>query len=293
MKTVRIAWVAAVICLSARAFAEPLPIWELKDTTNSIRLMGSIHMLRQADYPLPDGMMQALQEADTLIMEIDMSAIDPMETQQILMAMGTAKGRTLEDALGSDVYAEALQLATEVDIPLAMFNQFEPWLAALTISQMRMMQLGFDPTWGIETQFTARATQDGKSLGGLETVEEQLRFMADMDDQTQREMLLQSLDEAIEIETMVAGIVDAWRTGDTPQLEKLLLESFAELPELKDAILVRRNRNWVDQILQMQDDDRDYLIVVGTMHLIGEDSVVAMLEDVGLDSRQLDSDDFD
>lgn len=270
--------------------AGPLPLWELEGADNRIRLMGSVHFLRQTDYPLPAGMEAAYDEADALVMEIDMSSFGPEEAQAIVARLGTR--RPLREVMGEDAYVKARERAADTGIDLAAMDPFEPWLAAITVTQIRMMQMGFDPNWGIESRLTARALSDGKPISGLETVEQQLGFMAGMDDATQTEFLLQSLDEATRLEAMVDSIVRSWRNGDSDEMVELMLVSFADLPELEEALLIQRNRSWIEPIEALRDADKDYLVIVGAMHLVGENSVVAMLRDKGIAVRQLTDDDF-
>jgi uncharacterized protein YbaP (TraB family) len=275
-----------LLVLSHTAFAGKLPIWEIEGNSNRILLMGSVHFLRPADYPLPEGMRAAYEQADQLYMEIDMDALDPMQAQVLLTTMGTGR-RPLNEAMGAANYEEATRRADKLGVPLILFDQFEPWFAALSITQLRMMQLGFDPSWGIETRLTAQATTDGKTISGLETLEEQLGFMDRLDEETQQQFLLQSLEDAATLEEQVDSIVAAWRSGDTTTLEELMLEGFRSAPGLEDAMLVQRNRNWVRPIMQLQNQPDNYLVIVGAMHLIGRKSVVAMLENEGVKVRQL------
>ena len=285
----RLLFLLLVLCDAASA--GKLPIWEIEGSSNRILLMGSVHYLRPADYPLPQGMTAAYEQADQLFMEIDMDALDPMQAQVLLTTIGTGGG-TLSEVLSPANYQEASRRADELGVPLMLFEQFEPWFAALSITQLRMMQLGFDPSWGIETRMTARAATDGKRISGLETLEEQLGFMDSLDKNTQQQFLLQSLEDAATLEKQVDSIVAAWRAGDTATLEKLMLEGFRSAPGLEDALLVQRNRNWVRPIMQLQNQPDNYLVIVGAMHLIGGNSVVRMLERKGIKVRQLNESDL-
>jgi uncharacterized protein YbaP (TraB family) len=58
-------------------------------------------------------------------------------------------------------------------------------------------------------------------------------------------------------------------------------------PELHDALLVQRNRSWIDRIVGYLDDDQDYLVVVGAAHLVGEDGIVEMLSERDVSVSQL------
>ena len=75
-------------------------------------------------------------------------------------------------------------------------------------------------------------------------------------------------------------------------MEALLLADLDKQPELADALLVQRNRNWISPIVDLVDRSDNYLVIVGAMHLIGDDSVVAMLEDRGYEVTQLSSADL-
>jgi len=281
-----------VLLPAGTAIADKLPVWKIEGSNNSVLLMGSIHLLRSSDYPLPPGLDVAYEQADRLVMEVDTSSLDPMRVQSVLTSMGLSHSGGLRKTLGEDAYKDAAMRAEKLGIPFAMFDPMEPWFAALTITQLRMMQLGFDPSWGIETRLTQRAAVDGKTIVGLETLEEQLGFMANLDIKTQREFLLQSLDEAETVASQVTEMASAWRAGDTDVLEDLMLEGFEAAPGLEDALLIQRNRNWVTPILELQNAGEDYLVIVGAMHLVGEHSVLKMLADRGVTTRQLSAEDF-
>ena len=284
--------VTAALLAAPTTYAGQLPLWEIEGTEGHVMLMGSVHFLRASDYPLPAELDAAYAAADTMIMEIDMDDLDPMAAQSFMLALGTNPGgATLRDIIGESSYAEASGLAEALGIPLMLFDPFKPWFAALSLTQLRMIQLGFDPAWGIEARIVERAKADEKPILGLETLEEQLSFMNNLDAETQKLFLLQSLEEATEVQNEVDSIVTAWRSGDTETLEQLLLEGLQETPLLFDALLNQRNQNWVPQIIELTRQPGNHLVIVGTMHLVGENSVLQMLEARDIHSRQLSSED--
>lgn len=283
----RVAPALALLLLLDFANADPLPLWEIESGGNRLLILGSVHFLRADDYPLPAEIEKAYEESDRLIMEIDMDDLDPLQAQSVMTSMGVSTTGTLSQAIGAESYAEATKLAAPIGIPLNMFDSFEPWFAALSISQVRMIQLGFDPGWGVEAQLTRRAQRDAKKITGLETLEDQLGFMDKLDIDTQRQFLLESLREANEVDQEINALVQAWKSGDTDMLETMLLDGLTKAPKLYDALLVQRNRNWVAQIEELTRSSDDILIIVGAMHLVGDYSVLAMLEERGIGSQQL------
>lgn len=281
--------IIAALLLSPIAAAEhALPMWEIEGASNRVFLLGSVHLLREADYPIPSAIYAAYDEAEALYMELDIDDLDPTTSQALVAELGVIKGGlTLEDLLGSPLYAEASTLAANINIPIAMLATSEPWLAAITVEQLMLSRLGFDPANGIEMHLAARAGSDGKEILGLETMADQLGFLDSLSLDAQRDLLMQSLRDSVDIEPMMDGLILAWRHGDVAYLETNMLRDMQEHEELYDAIVVTRNRNWTETIEALLEDDQDYLIVVGALHLIGTDSVPGILERNGWQVTQM------
>ncbi len=278
--------------LPAVAAAHPLSLWRIDGADNRVYLLGSVHLLREQDYPIPSAIYAAYEDADVLIMELDMDDLDPVRTQAIVNDLGLIKGGgTLRDLMGETLYAEAEQIAAELNIPLAMLTASEPWLAAITVEQLMLTRLGFNPAFGIEAHLAGRAGMDNKEILGLEDIEQQLGFLDSLSSDAQRSLLMQSLSEAQEIEPLMNRLIDAWRHGDVEFLESNMLDEMRQYAELYDALVVARNRDWTTQIRALLEDDRDYLIIVGALHLVGDDGVPAMLTDVGVEVVQLRQED--
>ena len=184
-------------------------------------------------------------------------------------------------------YAQAEAAAEVVDIPLDMLAQSEPWLAAVTVELMMLYRIGFNPMLGVEMTVSNRAAADGKPVEGLETVDEQLGFLDGLPLEAQRDMLLQTLIQGAAMRESTDMLVDAWHSGDTAMLERELLGELQKQQELYKTLIVDRNRRWADTIEDLLDDDQDYLIVVGALHLIGDDGVPALLADKGIGIHQL------
>jgi hypothetical protein len=265
-----------------------LPLWEIQGISNRIHLLGSIHFLRPQDFPLPEAITKALIDADVIIMELDLTTLNPITVQAIMLDKAIdPNGRGLDDFLDRRSYRRAQRLAAAVDIDLSTMRQYEPWYAALQITQLRLMQLGFDGSFGVESQILIQAIQHGKDLGGLETLEAQLDSMDSLPMDAQQEFLMVTLEEAAAAGEMLDEIIDAWKSGDTAVLEENFLSDLSANAQLYDQLIVQRNRNWTKSIVSFTEDSRNYLIVVGALHLVGDDSVLKMLNDAGFSTRQI------
>jgi uncharacterized protein YbaP (TraB family) len=273
----------------AAAGARALPLWEIEGTSNRIYLLGSIHFLRAQDYPLPSAIGDTLEAADIVVMELDLASLNPHDTQAVILRLATdPQGRTLETLLGDGTYRRARKLAADIDIDLASMQAFEPWYATMQISQLRLAQLGFDGSHGVEVQLLMQATLLGKKIVGLETLEAQLTVLDSLPIEDQKKFLMQTLDDAAVMDTKIDDVVSAWKAGDTKKLQRDLMDGFSDQPTLYRQLIVQRNANWTERIMDMIDAPQNYLIVVGALHLVGDDSVQRMLADKGYSTRQLE-----
>lgn len=282
-----------LVSAAVPAFADgttPVTLWVAEGAHNQVYLLGSVHLLRKGDYPLPDVIERAYDDAESLVMEIDMDDLDPVETQALVTRLGVLPDdRTLEDVLGPEDYAVAEAAAVELDIPLSLLDKSEPWLAAITIEQLILSRLGFNAMHGVEMTFLGKARRDAKPIEGLETFAEQIGFLDGLSPAAQRDLLLQSLTEGAELRGIMDSLVEAWKTGDVGFMESRMLDELAKFPELYDVIVVDRNRRWIDQLVPLMQHEDDYMVIVGALHLIGDDGVPAMLEAAGVDVAQLNT----
>jgi uncharacterized protein YbaP (TraB family) len=263
------------------------PLWELHGKHNTVYLLGSIHVLRPADYPLAPAVLQAYGSAKSLLMEINLDEIDSEQVQaQMLSGATLADGKSLPDILGQRRYARAESLARELGVELPMFDQFAPWFVAEAISQLQLMQLGFQPQSGVEMYFLERARSDGKSVAGLESVHDQIALFESLPMDTQAQYLIASLEQAHELPKQVDDMVRAWQRGDTAWFERQLQSEFGNDPVLYQSFLIARNRKWIPKIEALLDQDKNYLVIVGTGHLVGHDSVIDLLKKDGVGATQ-------
>jgi hypothetical protein len=258
------------------------PLWELKGKSNSIYLLGSIHVLRDDATPLPPTILSAYQDADVLYMEVDVDDLDPAEVQQFTLTNGVLPpDQSLADILGPERYGQARLEAEKLGLDLDQLAQLEPWVVALTAVQAQVQRLGLDPDAGVEQRLARDAKRDQKEIRGLESVADQLGIFDRLPLERQEDFLLMSLEEAIELPVAIDDMIDAWQRGDVEQLAAVMSEDFKSFPELYEPLVLARNRNWTRQIIELLDDETDYLVVVGALHLAGEDSVIQMLRERG------------
>ncbi|HZD42253.1 MAG TPA: TraB/GumN family protein, partial [Terriglobales bacterium] len=171
--------------------------------------------------------------------------------------------------------------AEELGLDVRAMSSLKPWAAAVILAAMKLRKLGFDPEVGVDRYFADRANQAGKPVHGLETPEFQIELLDQMSRGDQELMLLQTLKEMDLLEDNVGRIISAWKNGRSGAMEKLMLASMRETPEVRRKLIDDRNRSWVPQLEQILSGGDDVLVVVGAAHLVGRSGVIELLKQRG------------
>jgi uncharacterized protein YbaP (TraB family) len=172
-------------------------------------------------------------------------------------------------------------------MPTEAIDRFEPWMAAMTLVQLQLATLGFDPEQGVEKQLVRRAAADHKEIKGFETLEEQLGLLDTLPATDQMKFVDVTLEEMHEMAGATDELVGAWRTGNANKLASLLGEEYNTAPGLYTTLVADRNKRWMPQIERLLAGDKNYMIVVGTLHLVGRGGLLELTKARGFQAKQL------
>jgi uncharacterized protein len=264
------------------------PVWALKGAKNTVYLAGSVHVLRAADAKLPAAFDKAYADSTALVMETDMDDLNPMEIQGWMLQHGmyVTEG-SLKETIGQQRFDKLQIESNKLGLPAEMVDRLEPWVAAMTLAQMQLMKLGFDPEQGVEMQLVGRAKTDKKTITGFETMPEQLGFLDSLPVADQIRFLDMTIEEMHDTEKSVDELVVAWRTGNSGKLAALLSEEFTVAPALYTTLVTDRNRRWMPELEKLLKSDKNVLVVVGALHLVGKGGLLDLAKAKGIEARQL------
>lgn len=144
-----------------------------------------------------------------------------------------------------------------------------------------MQQLGFEASYGVDQYFFRQALAENKEIVALETLEYQISLFDALSAEEQEDLLLETLLELDTLETYYNNLITAWFNGDLAEFTALFLASFAGYPDLEEKLLTQRNRNWLPIIELLLQQKKDYLVIVGAGHLLGEEGLIQLLENRG------------
>ena len=263
-----------------------LPLWEVSHQGSTVYLMGSIHLLRPDVYPLDDELYRAFDEAEVAAFEVDLDEL--AAAGAVMMSRGTFDdGRTLREAISGDLYDEVLARVQGMDIPIAMFEAMRPWMAGMTLSAMELERGGYDVASGIDMHFHARAQEQGTETIGLETLDDQLRVFEELGPEAEEAFLRSTVEQLDETVEQLDRATEAWRMGDHHTLADMFVEAMGDQEVLLDRLLYARNQNWVEGIEELIRTPGTAIVIVGVGHLVGEGSVIELLEARGWEVRQV------
>ncbi len=282
------AWMAALLAQPLLTYAETDPgmVWALSGKTNTVYLAGSIHLLREADHPLPETYERAFKDSQVMVVEVDEKQMtNPSAMAGMIKKARYPKGESIQNHLSPETL-EVIGAAEEnVAATIQTMSAYRPWFVAMTLTMAELSKMGVTPAHGVESYFSGKKEKEGnkrKPIESLETVEQQIALLADLTPDQQDVFLRMTVQDLASVEKMFLDLIRLWRQGDTVELDAKLNHQLNDHPEIKNRLLLERNRNWMKKI---RDDyakrDKNIFILVGAAHLIGEGGLVELLETEG------------
>jgi uncharacterized protein YbaP (TraB family) len=280
-------FLALLLIVSGPAFAKT-SVWRVQKGGHTAYIGGTIHVLRQSDYPLPKEFLQAYKHSDVVVFETDLRKAKSKEFQQKMLARVSQKnGKMLQDEISPTAYRSLARYCQSNNLSLDALNKFRASMVSITLVVVELAKLGIS-TQGVDAYFDARAGKDGKAVGELETPEEQLQFIVDMGKGNESQLILSTLEDMKEMKSMIQKTISSWRAGDTKKLADSLNGDLKnKYANLYQNMVVKRNNNWIPKIEKMLDSDPVEFILVGSGHVIGQDGLLEQLKSRGYKIEQI------
>lgn len=262
-------------------------LWKLEDPDTRIWLFGTIHLLPEGQSWRTPAFEAALAGSEELVLEVA-DVDDMMASARAMQKLGLAGGLPpIVERVPEGKRAALRAMIAESGYPEAVFDRLETWAAALPLLGVSFKRLGLDPQLGVERQIGAPFRAAGKKVSGLETIEQQLGFFDTLSEGAQRALLLAVIEDSEETRAQFRSMLDSWARGDLAGIARTFDDETQMSPELKEALMRRRNARWAEWLERRLDSPGTVFVAVGAGHLAGEDSVQRMLEAKGLRTKRV------
>lgn len=281
-------FVGATFVFTSASVTAETAVWKVTKGNDYIYVGGTVHLLPESAFPLPKEFEQAYANTDSLVLEAQMPAADDVAAQTALIqAMAYQDGRTLSQVLSPDVYQMVSDYFAPYGVQLQQLESYKPGFIMLQMLALEMMKAQMAGE-GVDSYFDKKAKSDGKRLVYLETLESQIELLANMGEGYEDAFLKMNMAQFEDFKTYFETMLSAWREGDMQQLDELLVKPAQKMdPILYQSLFVKRNQAWLPQFEAMFGNDSKELVLVGSGHLAGEHSVLALLQQAGYSVQQV------
>jgi uncharacterized protein YbaP (TraB family) len=270
----------------------PLFLWRFQHDEATVYLAGTIHVLKESLYPLPQPYLDAYAATQKLVFEVDLSRYPPAEMQQQTMAYATLPEQSLRQSLPSDTYSQLVSAGLIYGLPVGQMQAFKPMLAFQQLGLLGFIAMGYDPAFGIDHYFGQLGEREAENILQLETLDLQLKLLFNQPLDVQTAVLEQALADLGDIEQSTSALVSAYFNGDDARLLSLIEEQAGEHPltrAFNAQLLDQRNRGMARTIQAYLESDQSYFVLVGAAHTVGPRGIVALLESAGFTGTRIAS----
>jgi uncharacterized protein YbaP (TraB family) len=238
-------------------------------TGTSVRIVGTMHKLPQGQ-TLPGWVQLDYEWAEEVYLECD--------PQFIHFHTALPKDTTLEQKIGADLYRQ-LDAVWRSAGARGELARLKPWVALVMLPF-----LGRPVVDGLEDYIRGRIAIDGKPIQHLETAAEFAALADGIADSVYVEAIRRYLSNVSYYQDTPNHLLTAWLTMRPEAIQALVPRTIlGEMPEFAEPLIYRRNREWMQKIIEATKSNKRTLIGVGALHLPGVQGILALAKRAGFD----------
>ena len=194
---------------------------------------------------------------------------------------------TLESVIGVERFKDLTSALSVYKVPKDFINRMKPWAAMMTLSTPPP-ETGFF----MDLSLSLRASGNGLTVVGLETLEQQLSFLENMPMPMQLALLDQAIAEFDEVRETHDQMVNTYLLNNLVELQKVTDEQLEAVGDDAGAYFIEsginaRNLRMVER-LSSELENNTVFVAVGALHLPGEKGLLSLLRKRGFKLSPLD-----
>lgn len=254
-------------------------VWKISKNNNHIYLAGTIHALGEKDYPLNKTFYKAYKNSQIIVFETNLQKLaDPSFSYLIKSKTRYKKNDYISNYLSKETLSLLKIELKKRKIPYSLIENLKPGIISVILTQNELQRLNIFGI-GVDKYFSQKAKKDKKKRLYLETVYKQIDFLSTMGEGYEDDFIKYTLKDLKTLEKDFILMKKAWRQGDNELLEKISLKPLLlNFPKLYDSLLVKRNEKWLIKIKKMFKNKKIEYVLVGALHLVGEQGLLKELE---------------
>ena len=253
-------------------------LWEInrEDLKTPSYLYGTIHIIPKDSFFLTPAVEEKLESTQHLVLEIPLD-INMGSMLSSAMAMMMPRGKSLKSLFEEDDYKRVTSFMRDsLETPMPLYHMFKPIFISQHISSN---YCNSSEQESYEMYFSQLFKNANKPVSGLETINEQMKYLDQMTLEEQAEGLLETIKNPGAACQQYTDMIRLYRKQDLNTLMKMMGES-DEVGDHLDKLLDERNKNWISQIEALVAKESVF-IAVGAGHLPGPNGVIELLRKQG------------
>jgi len=280
---------SSVLILDALPQSQKNFLWRIQSKTNTVYVLGSLHLSKKEIYPLNQKIESAFDQSNVLVVEANVNDIKKVDIQKLMESAFYPPHDTLEKHVSPETHEWVRKETSGLGIPIELINKQKPWFLSMTLVALETLKLGLDPNLGIDKYFLSKA-EGKKKILELESLDYQINLLSNLSDKDQELFLVYTLRDLKIMEQEVNKLIQAWSSGDTKGMESILTRSVSEdkrLSSIFEKLIYERNRKMVLKIEDFLRAKETYFVIVGAGHLVGDQGIIEILREKGYIVEQL------
>ncbi len=262
-------------------------MWVIRDADSTIYLLGSIHVMKPDTAWLSPAIQSRFDSAEDVWFELpdldNKAAAAPIAQKYMFDPNGN-----MTEGLTAEELARVDDLLKPMGLNATALKAMRKWAVGLIITMQQINNLGYTTETGVDVSLMAQARAKTKTVHGFETMESQLQALVPDNEADELTALRATLEDIKTMPQDLGDLFAAWEAGDTQELSHLMIDKMqAEDPKSYQRLIVQRNAAWEPQIEDILAGKGTVFITVGAGHLVGPDSVIAMLKRHGITAERL------
>ena len=235
--------------------------------------------------------MNAYSECDSIAVECNIVEYekDIVAQTKMMVNMVYDDNTTIADHIDANTYEKLKQILVNNNSYVKTFDKYKPGVWLSLMESVVMKKSGLDDKKGIDRYFLSQAKKDEKEILEVESVQFQTDMLMGFSDEIMN-LLLKSYADDFDLNVdMLNELYTVWKAGDTEKLytigagdeNKLTDEEIKLTEQYNKEMLTDRNIGMVEKAEQYLSDGKNVFFIVGAMHMVGEDGIVAQLTKKG------------
>jgi len=256
-------------------------VWKITKDGKTMYFGGSIHVLRDEDFPLPHEFEHAFYASDIIALETDAEKIADPEIVEYIFSRVFLPGKTvLSDLLEPETYDLLAMYCLQNGFTIEQVAKIKPSMVVNMLVVQQMEKYGFAQE-GVDMYFLVKAKEHEKQIYFLESVQSQIDIIVTMGDGYENEYVLYSLEDLEDTEEGIESLVAEWKSGTSTSTEDALREMKNTWQNMYKSLITDRHDAWLPQIEKLFNSGKTCFVIVGLAHMYGPDGLLAELEKSG------------